>query len=241
MKSLGRIITVVSVANVLALGSFVGWLLMTQRLNGDRLTEVRELLAEPAPIVEARAKQAEREARRAAEAAEPEIPDGAPVGSSQVLALRTEASEADLERIARMRRETDDLRRTLLLERRLLDEEREKFERERAEYQQMRATVAEAEGAANFKKSLSVLEQIKAADAKSILSELIATGDTQQVVIYLNAMQARPRAQIMREFVKDEESPLAAELLEALRLQGLETLESGGADGDPSIAANPGG
>ena len=233
MKAIGTAVTVIALANLLGLGGLVGWLVMTDRLDADRAREIREKLAETIPAERAReqreAQEAEADARAGADDAQS---DGAALGTTEALAVRLQSSEADQERIARMRREVEDLRSTLRRERGLLDAEREKFEAERRQFEQMRATVAETEGAAQFKKSLGVLESVDPEQAAGMLNRIIDGGDRAQAVIYLNAMQARARTAIMEAFIEAGQEGLATELLEALRVQGLEPLDAGdGADG----------
>ena len=231
MKAIGTAVTVIALANLLGLGGLVGWLVMTDRLDADRAREIREKLGETIPAERAREQREAQEAEAEATADDAQ-PDGAGLGSAEALAVRLQSSEADQERIARMRREVEDLRSTLRRERGLLDAEREKFEAERRQFEQMRAAVAETEGAAQFKKSLGVLESVDPEQAAGMLNRIIDGGDRAQAVVYLNAMQARARTAIMEAFIEAGQEGLATELLEALRVQGLEPLDAGdGADG----------
>jgi len=61
-RSLRTIITTLAIADILALAGFVGWLKMSDRLDMDRLEQVRSLFAET------RAQQQAREAKEAQEA-----------------------------------------------------------------------------------------------------------------------------------------------------------------------------
>lgn len=231
MRTMGTVLTVVALANLLGLAGLVGWLVLTDRLDAARAREIRAMLTET--IAEQEAREA-REAARAEAAAEgdaEETPGGPPLGAAEALEVRLEASEADRERVERMRAEVEDLRSTLRRERRLLDAEREAFQSERRAFEQMRAAVAKTEGAEQFKKSLGVLESIDPEQAAGLLNRMLEADGRSQVVVYLNAMQARSRASIIEALIERGQEDLATELLEALRVQGLEAPDKGdGAD-----------
>ncbi|MEO1512527.1 MAG: hypothetical protein AAFU70_10665, partial [Planctomycetota bacterium] len=137
MRSVWTVFSIMAVANMFAILMALGWLLGTRRVDATRIQEVRSIFTETV------GEQAAREAREAADAeveADPaaDLPAGPPLNSSEALALRIEASEIDLQRIARLQREVQDLRRTLRLERNELDRERESFVTERDGFESMR-------------------------------------------------------------------------------------------------------
>ena len=57
--------------------------------------------------------------------------------------------------------------------------------------------------------------------AKQAFLELIKQNKMDEVVEYLAAMQLRKSAAILNQFKADEEVPVAAQLLESLRLRGV--------------------
>jgi len=231
MRTIWTILSIIAVANLLALLAFAGWLGNSGRLNEDRLERVRSMFSETIAEEAARLEQEAAEAA-AAEAERPELlPDGPIATSAQLAELRAQAVEMDLQRETRVRREIDDLRRALQLERDVLDEERAAFEADRQEFEQMRAEINAVEGDEQFRKSLSVLSGMKAADAMQTLAEIHRQGETDRVVSYLNAMEERIRTKIMSEFVKDGETQLAADLLERLRVRGLVAAAAEGSPG----------
>ncbi len=224
MKAVWHIITIVALANLIAIGGFVWWLHFSGRLDMGRVEAVRTMLSETLAEQQAReSAEAAQTQTQAEQAAEIERMSGPPVTASEVLSLRIETSEEDLQRISRLRREVRDLSETLASERRKLDAERAKFEEQKAEFALMRQRLEEIEGDEQFIKSLGVLESLKAAEAKQTLMEIIET-DREQAVSYLDAMQDRPRTKIFNEMVTDGQADLAAELLEEIRVRGLETV-----------------
>lgn len=222
MKHLFTAVALVAIINTLVLAGVAGWLAMNDRLDRGRLQQVRQMLSETITEQQAReaAAQAEQDRTAEAEALEARL-SAPPVSASELLTARIEASEIDRQVIARLRREVDDLKAELSRERRRLDDDRAVFVAEKDAFEAMRERLQEIEGDEQFRKSLSVLEGLKPADAKTTLQQLIDAGGQEQVVSYLDAMQARIRTKVMAEFVKDAPD-LAAELLEDLRVRGIE-------------------
>lgn len=233
MKKIWTAIVVLGLANVFAIGGFTGWLAQSGRLNLDRVRQIREMLSETVAQENARIAAEAEQAAAAAAAADDGMPDGPPRNASELVAMRLEATEVDMARIARLRREVEDLQRKLRRDQAMLDAQTEQFAGEKTDFEAMRARLAEIEGQEQFRKSVGVLESLKAADAKSMLDVLLTDGQHEQVVSYLDAMDERIRSRVMTEFVKDDQSDLAAGLLESLRKRGLEAVATGETLNDP--------
>ncbi|USN98590.1 MAG: hypothetical protein H6810_10500 [Phycisphaeraceae bacterium] len=222
MKAIWNIITVMALANLIAIVGFVWWLHFSGRLDTDRFEQVRTMFSET--IAQQQARETADEAAAKADAEQKadekrmEIP---PITASDALSMRIETSDIDRERIRLLERQVRDLTETLSRERRKLDADRAAFEKERDDFQAMRDRLAAIEGDAQFAKSVGVLSKMKAADAKQTLSQLLPN-DREQVVSYLDAMQERTRTDIISQFVKDGQADLAAGLLEDIRVRGLE-------------------
>lgn len=221
MKTAWNIITLIALANLIAIIGFIWWLHFSGRLDMDRAQEVRTMLSETIAEQAKRDRaQAAAEEEAALKAAEEERLAGAPVSASETLSMRIETSELDLQRLQRLRREVDDIKETLRRERRLFDQERSDFVDERDAFEAMRDKIAQTEGDAQFAKSVAVLDSVKASEAKAILEPLLQD-DPLQVVTYLNAMKPRARAGVINQFNKDGQPELAADLLERLRVHGM--------------------
>ncbi len=222
MKAAWNVITGVALANLIAIVGFVWWLHFSGRIDAERVQAIRamlgETIAEQAARESAEAQQREADASREAEIALMSQP---PVTASEELSLRVETSAIDLQRLERLKREVKNLTETLSRERRRLDEERQAFELERDAFKAMREEIARIEGDEQFSRAVGVLETLKSAEAKQTLVELLDE-NREQVVSYLNAMKPRQRTKILDEFIADGQPDVAAELLEAIRLRGLE-------------------
>lgn len=250
MKTLWNALSIVAIANLLALGGFVGWLAASDRLDMARVREVRERLtetraaeAERKAADQAKVEEEQRAAEAAAKAARP------PMSATERVSARLEATQLDHERAARLRREVQDLQRMLAEERAILDEREAKIAARELAFQQAAAKDRALAADDQFQRALSVLTALKPQQAVGVLMELISgqpqapaadfapVGSTPQAnaavdlatpaavkdesgiekaVTYLNAMDERPRAKVMAEFVKVDPR-LAAELLERMR------------------------
>lgn len=221
IRGLWTILSVLAIANLLALLAFVGWLVSSERLDLDRFNELRETLSETIPAREARLEEEARDARLEAAEAEEErralIP---PLTAADKLRNNAIAEEVDRQRLERLSREVRDLRRTIDRERSQLDERVELFEAEKADFERMRNRIREIEGEDQFRKAVTNLQAQRPEKARDILQALIDGGEVDQAVAYLNAMGDRQAAKIIGAF---EDAALAADLLERLRTRGTET------------------
>jgi hypothetical protein len=235
MRTIWTIVSVLAVANLLALAAFMGWLVLADRMDLGRVREIRAVLSETVSEQRARG-EAEEQARLEAEAeaarlaaADPGV--GEPVTAAQLVNLKLEFSELDEQRLMRLRREFDDLRRTLEAERRQLDEQRRALLAEIDEFNETRRRIAEVEGSEQFRKALATYRTLRPAEAKAMMQQLLGPGvdeaGAMEVVSYLNAMDERERARIISEFQK-EDPALAADLLQRLRNHGIRTADAGG-------------
>ena len=121
-KALKAIITVMSVANLLALAGFVGWLGMSDRLDMDRVESVREIFQETRTEQEARELVEQREAERVAREEEEALKAGMPpLTAEDILNRRRGQNDVAAQALQRHKREVLDLQRTLRLEREALD------------------------------------------------------------------------------------------------------------------------
>ncbi|KAA0216642.1 MAG: hypothetical protein DYG94_08990 [Leptolyngbya sp. PLA3] len=226
MKRIWTVLSVLALANVVALGGFAGWLAQTGRLSIERLRQVREMFSETVAMEQSRL-DAEAQALADAEKAKSKELSGSARSASELVAMRLNATEVDLQRIERLRREVEDLQRMLQRDQASLDEQVVSFRKERDAFNAMRDRMREIEGGVQFKKSLAVLEGVRATEARDMLGTLLQEGSKEQVVSYLNAMDERARAKVLTEFIKAGQPDVAAELLESLRTRGIETPADG--------------
>lgn len=236
MKSLKRAILTILVLNLIGVLVGIGWLFSSGRVNKQRVTELTEIFGEPVVIEQARL-QAEEKAAAEAEAAKPKPLPELALNSDERNLVRVEMTQVDMARLERMKREVEDLQAILRQERAALADDQNELEEEKLAFAAMRQRLMELEGGKQFKKALATLTTMDAADAKTVLATMLGQNQDgatpqvskyEEVVSYLSAMDERARTAILTEFLDDGENQLAADLLESVRLRGLETATADG-------------
>ncbi len=223
IRSAWLVVSTIAVANLLAILGFVGWLVSSDRLTLDRLEEIRAMV-EPTVAEEL---EAERAAEAEAEAERARLEESGnlgavPISASDRLNILREADEVSRQRFERMERETRDLQRQLQAELDAIAAERAAFEEMRDEFETRRAEIAELEQSKQFKRALQLYESSKSDVAANMFQSLIAEGNEDDVVSYLNAMKPMAAKKIIEEF-EQRDPALAARLLEGVRTYGLST------------------
>lgn len=224
MRSLWLILTTIALAHFLALLALVGWLAGTGRLSAERVHAARAIFAPT--IEEEAALAAERATREEAERAAAEQESfmrEAPTRAEDALSRGLSAEAAETQALSRLGREAQDLRRTFAREMAQIEQARERLQRERDEFEALRARLAELEGSEQFEKAVRLYQSLKPRQARDLLLTLINSGQIEQAVSYLNAMELRTASRIIAEF---EDPALAANLLERVRTRGLEVAAS---------------
>ncbi len=244
MRTIGTIVLTIALANMLALAGIIGWLVTSDRLDAERMRDIRQVFSETVTAresrqsaEEAKAKQEEQAKVEAAKAKEP------PVTGKDKLDVRLEKAEADEAKLEKMRQESRQLQAAIASQIADLESLRQTVQKEREAYEQLRAQHAASDGSAQFKKALTTLEGLKPDKVKQVLQQLLDTKrpeDAEQVISYLNGMQERTRVKVLDEFAKTD-AKLASDLLERLRVRGLAPREpaSAPANGESAPVSGP--
>lgn len=233
MKRVWTVISILAVANLLALSGFVGWLKTSGRLNKERVQQLRELFA---PTIAESTKKAETDAAARAQDEKNEIEKARalrpPINAADRLELSEQGEEVRRQQLPSLEKQVELLRASLSRDADKVARDRDKLTMDEAAFEAMRKRVLEQEGSAQFKKTLTTLQDLKADQAKKALKEMLAmtpapTGASSPIVTgqdlvvsYLNAMDDRARGKIVNEFIQDDPK-LAADLLERLRTRGI--------------------
>lgn len=245
MKKLWTLICILSLANLMAIGGLVGWLVSSGRLDAARLRAVKELLGETIADQQAREEAEAAEAESQSQGAATDADRGVALSSAELLSVRLEMSEIDRQRSQMLQRQTQDLRHGLLREIETFERDRNQFLAERQAFEAENRRIAEIDGGQQFRKAVKTLEGLKATDASALLLALISGGPAKtpeltgvsaasapaapqelredgmvRAVAYLNALPDRTRVKIIEEIAKDQPR-LAAELLERIRTRGM--------------------
>ena len=234
MRNLWTIISVLAVANLFAIGSFVGWLGASGRLDRERLDDLKLLLGETTAEREARLadERAQEEARqREIEQLEDRVQTlmTSPMTAEELVRLQQEAAMAADQRMTRAMRKLEDLRNLLARERAETDRLGEAIEIQRAAFE---ARIAERDnllGQTQFRTAVDTLQGLRPPAAMNVLMAMWdgqapppeGDLDGQAIVVeYLRAMEGRQRNKILAEF-EEQDPTLAAVLLERLRTDGV--------------------
>jgi len=232
MKSLKKAVLVILALNLLAVLGGIGWIFSSGRVNKDRVLAMTQLFSEPVSVENARLASEKKAEEEALAAQEQPLPAMA-FNSDERNLVRVEMTQVDRARLERMKREVEDLQLTLRTERIKIAQDRDALAQEMAEFDAMRERLAGLEGTKQFKKALATLSGLSPKDAKAVLSALLGespltNGKYEEVISYLSAMEDRTRTSVLSEFIKAGEDALAADLLESVRLRGLETTTASG-------------
>ena len=228
MKTLYHVIMVVAFINLLAMITFAGWLYGTDRVDGDRLWEVKEKFAET--IAEQKTREDEESTKAEAVRLEAERMArlsgvGGVASTSDQLEVEQERNEILLRQLERTRREIQSLQDNLLLSRQRMERRSEELVEQS---RQLEARLNEIEARFNddgFKRTVVMFETLPSKQVKQMFLDLMENGKTDQVVAYLQAMQSRKAAGVLKEFKNPVEIQRAVELTEKLRQQGSRLVE----------------
>jgi hypothetical protein len=228
MKSIWMIITTLALANLLALGGFVGWLAATGRMSRERVEAVRTIFSttvadEAAAEAEADKSAADEKAKeaKAEKLAEPPI--------SAEDRIKRQQEDAEVKRQSRQRLDSDlkSLRTFLVRENDRLQKWEAELRAQEAAFAAEQKKVRETTGSEQFKKAMATLAGVRPKEVQSILSELLAQNKQDEVISYLDAMEERARSKVLAEFNKADPK-VAADLLERLRTRGIASAISAG-------------
>lgn len=178
MKTLWLALSVLAIANLLALLGFVGWLKMSDRLDSDRLKAVRTILAKTITDEKSETDEAARKEAAAKAEAEEAIRKGRPpLTATEQLYARLEATEIDEQKLKAMVSSIETLRAPLQAERDSLARERAALERDKVEFQAVVDAANVRTKDDQFKKTVAVMDSLKAIDARRVLSEIMRGAD----------------------------------------------------------------
>ena len=221
MKTIWNILSFLAVVHLLALAMFVAWLWHSDRLDGDRVQQVREMFSMTIPNARIAVKQAqvrtEAELEQRRDQAFGEDP---PFSSAATIEIGSQVTRHTDQEIRRLE---DSKKRQLaqLAEAQRVSEEREAESKARVEaWEKAVAADKKRQEDEQFAKAVRLLESQQPKQSKMIIVELVGTGKMDQAVAYINAMDDRKRAKLLGAFKTPVEQKLATELLEQLRTFG---------------------
>ncbi len=225
MKAIWTIIMTLLVINALAILGVVGWLYQDGRLNQGRIDKVRdifELTIEEETLEKQQAQElAEKTRQQALEVARLESVSDGPVTLADRLVAEQQGDELAIQRVERLGREIQDLRRQLRLAKQLLTKQEEELATQRQAFEQAIEKQIKLQENQDFQQAVRMYQQVKPKQAKQMFQRLIQQGKQSQVVEYLAAMQLRKAAGVLKQFKSPQEIAQATDLLQQLRERGI--------------------
>jgi flagellar motility protein MotE (MotC chaperone) len=225
MKTFAQVIGIICVLHMLALGGFVGYLAGTDRLSRDRVLEAAQMfrvtITEEAELAKA---AAEADAQSQEIAARVELTSGksAPTSVAQRLAEERQRNEITLRQLERTRQEIESLRMNLTQRQAQMDRERDELLAEKQALEQRLKDLEQRYNEEGFRKAVALYESLPAKQVKQMFVGLLESNETDQVISYLESMQPRKAAAILKEFKTQAEALQAAQLTQKLRERGSE-------------------
>ncbi len=220
-KLLWPAVSIVAIANLLALLGFVGFLVATDRIDRARLNRIRTILAvtiaQEQAAAAAEQEAAAQEAARAKREAETDVANaGVEAREAQ---FRSIAQTQD-EILRRARRDVQAIEQLIAL--RLAEVERREAELTAREAEVAKAIERDAALARDeqFRKTVTLLSGLKAEDLKAKVDVYLADGLHDFVVDLLVALPSRSASKLLSLYADETENRLAAELLLRLRERG---------------------
>lgn len=171
------------------------------------------------------------EEKRLAEEAENTATTQAAVDARKVVVENIGSADERLERqlendelkrktLERTAKDIESLQQNLQLLRSRFDQREEELLALSAELDRRKKEWADQLNDAGFKKQIELYESIPAKQAKDMFGSLMTMGKNDEVVAFLDAMEPRKAAAVLKEFKSPNEIAQAVELTQSLRTRG---------------------
>jgi hypothetical protein len=214
LRKLMQVIVLTLALNFVALAGAVGWLFQSGKLDREKLHAIRELVmdtaAEEAPATQPATAPASQPVLQLDNLLAEQV--GKPA-TEQIQFLQS-AFDARLAMLERRQRELVNLQEQVELAKQQLSKDREALEADRAALQARVEQEAIRESDRGFQDALALYTSMPAKQVKNVFMTL----DDETVVQFLQAMQPRTAAKIIKEFKTSDELERIRVILEQLRL-----------------------
>jgi flagellar motility protein MotE (MotC chaperone) len=222
MRLIGQIFAVMALMHLLAALVLVGWLAGTDRLNRQRLVAVKQMFAQTITEQRQADQKAEAEAAEQAErqAARARAEGKGPQSTAEELAEERTRDELMLRQLERTRRELEDLRRNLQISRMRMERQQQDLVEAQRAVEAKAKQIKQRLNEEGFQKAVALYQTMPPKQVKEHFLQLVQQEKVEEVVNYLEAMEPRKAANVLREFKTDQEITHAVRLTERLRGRG---------------------
>lgn len=219
MKKLGGAIILTLAINFLAAAGAVGYLFQTGKLDRAKILAIKELVLTPPPVDPATTQPSEQDA-----------PTTKPVNSLEALLARASGRTAgeqvefiqrsfdgQMALLDRRNRELTDLQRQVDLAKQQMERDRVALDKQRSDLTTQQELAAKLATDKGFQDSLQLYNTMSGKQVKTIFMTL----DDETMRQYLQAMQPRAAARIIKEFKAPDEVARIQKVMEAMRTSEL--------------------
>jgi len=222
MSTLRHAFVWLAVLHFIMLMGVAVWAFGTNRINADRITNVKDIFAltidDELKQEELAQQQVEQEKSQIEETARRNGTGPAPI--AERLEDENLRNELTMRKLDRKEKDIKILQRNLFLARQLMDSQKEDIEKIRQELDTRLKDTQTQLNDEGFQKTVTLFEGLPAKQTKQMFMHLITGNQTEQVVAYLEAMKPRKATSILKEFKTPEEITAVVELTERLRERG---------------------
>lgn len=231
MKKLFQVITLVLAINFLAVAGGVGWLHRSGHLDRARLLEVKKVLFPPPAVEVPTTRPADATTQPSLRLDELLAKASGRAAGEQVEFIQ-QTFDVQVAQLDRRERELADLQRQVELAKQQSARDRMKLENEQQELAGRQAQETKQASDKGFQDSLQLYNTMPPKQVKQVFMTL---GD-EVVQRYLEAMEPRTAAKIIREFKLNEEIERIQRVLERMRqAAGAPKSRSGSSTGAPAL------
>jgi flagellar motility protein MotE (MotC chaperone) len=224
MKTLWQVVALLAIVHVLGALGVAGWLLGTDRVNRERLSKVKQVFAAPVAQEQAVRRQAADAASVAeAQEARQRALQGAgagPESATQKLAAERQKNEIALRQLERTKSDLEALRLQITQLQAKVDQDRKQLAEDTSAFDRRVADAQRQADDKGFKKAVSLYESLPPRQTKDMFAQLMSQDKLDQVIDYLESMQPRKAAGVLKEFKTGTEVVQAVQLTQRLRERG---------------------
>ncbi len=214
MKKIFTVIMLTLAMNFLALAGGVGWLVRSGHVDKAKFKQIREIVFPPPAPAEQKESLADEAATRPTVRLDELLAkmSGRPAGEQVELIQQT--FDAQMLILDRRQRELMDLEKQVDLAKQKLAADRAAFEKDQAALNSREDESAKLAADKGFQDSLALYTAMPSKQVKTIFMTL----DEVTVEHYLDAMDPRDAAKIIKEFKTPDETAFIQQVLERMRL-----------------------
>ena len=214
MKQLWNVLVLVLAMNFLASAGGIYWLYSGGHLNKEKLTAIREILFPPSEKVElATTQPSDSSTTMPSVRLEELLAKYAGRPATEQLEYIRQSFDAQMVQLDRAHRELATLQKTVELAQKQLADDRKALADERKKFEERQKLAEKLANDKGFQDSLAMYESLPSRQVKEVFMGL----DDAAVVQYLQAMESRTAAKIMKEFKTQPESERLKKIMERMR------------------------